>query len=160
MTTPNNGIPWVPENTLDPAAGLNLALKVIDALLQAVVQGFDSVPPLSPNDGDAYIVVSGSGDWAGQDNQLAVWDAQGEYWHFYSAKLVLNANDGAVYYKSASGWTPAASRTPIFSTYAQAELPAASVQPGLGVLVSDAPGGLRPFWSDGVAWVDAAGIVL
>ena len=33
MTTPNAGIPEVPENTLDPAAGLNDALQVIDALL-------------------------------------------------------------------------------------------------------------------------------
>lgn len=33
MSTPINGIPYVPEGTLDPAAGLNEALDAIDALL-------------------------------------------------------------------------------------------------------------------------------
>lgn len=33
MTTTNHGIGYVPENTLDPAAGLNLALLQVDALL-------------------------------------------------------------------------------------------------------------------------------
>ena len=33
MTTPNAGIPEVPENTLDPAAGLNDAIRVSDVIL-------------------------------------------------------------------------------------------------------------------------------
>lgn len=34
MATPNFGITEVPENTLDPAAGLNLALAEVDALME------------------------------------------------------------------------------------------------------------------------------
>ena len=36
--TINNQIPFVPENTIDPAAGLNLSLNTVDALLQVLVQ--------------------------------------------------------------------------------------------------------------------------
>lgn len=115
--TPNVQIPYVPEGTLDPAAGLNLALNVIDALVQTGVIRMDlSAPPGSESDGDMYIVASpGSGDWALQGNNLARYVAEGDFWQFYAAgtqvKFLLNQDDGG-FYKFIDGspgaWTLAA----------------------------------------------------
>lgn len=113
MSTPNVGIPYVPQGTLDPAAGLNLSLDVIDALLQtAVIELGRNAPPGSPADGDMYIVGIGTGAWAGQDDNLARYVAEGTFWQFYTAgsqiSIILNQDDGGIYaYNSSSassGW--------------------------------------------------------
>lgn len=115
MATPNTGIPYVPENTTDPAAGLNLALNVIDALLQTAVLDMDRTePPESPSDGDLHIVGGGAtGAWEGQDDNLARYVAEGDFWQFYTAgaqvKLVLNFADSGLYkFDGSNGWTLAA----------------------------------------------------
>lgn len=101
MPTPNSGIPYVPENTIDPAAGLNESLRVIDALIQASVVGYQqTTPPSSPEDGDRYIVGDGAtGAWAGQDQNMAQYVEEGNFWQFYEAgqqiHLVLYA--GSIY---------------------------------------------------------------
>lgn len=111
MATPNTGIPYVPENTQDPAAGLNLSLNVIDALLQTAVINMDqTAPPGAPADGNLHIVaVGGTGAWAGQDNNLARYVADGAFWQFYTAgtqvRLVLNLDDGGLY-RYIGGWEP------------------------------------------------------
>lgn len=103
MTTPNTGIPYVTENTLDPAAALNQALNVVDALLQTMVIAMDlSAPPGGAQDGDLYIVGPGpTGAWAGRANDLARFVAQGAFWQFYEAgaqvRLILNREDGGLY---------------------------------------------------------------
>lgn len=113
MPTPNTGIPYVPENTTDPAAGLNLALNVIDALLQTAVIDMNlTAPPGSPTDGDLHIVAaSATGDWAGEDNNLARYVADGAFWQFYDAgvnvHLVLNKDDGGLYAWDGAAWVPA-----------------------------------------------------
>src|SRR5690606_14934784 len=105
-TTPNINIPYVPEGTLDPAAGLNLALNFVDALLQTAVLAMDlTAPPGSPSDGDLYIVAgeggSATGDWAGHDLDLARYVAEGSYWQFFEAgseaSLIINLADGNLY---------------------------------------------------------------
>lgn len=110
MPTPNAGIPWVPEGTLDPAAGLNDALRVIDALIQPLVLGMSvDDPPVSPADGDRYIVGVGTGDWAGQDDNLAQYVEEGDFWQFYEAgsQAVIVVYDGSIYaYAGSSGWEP------------------------------------------------------
>lgn len=113
MTTPNRHIPYVPQGTLDPAAGLNTALNFIDALLQtAVISMTDTTPPVSPSDGDLYIVGAGAtGAWADQDNNLARYVEEGNSWQFFEAGtevfLVFNRADGALY-RYDSGWGLAA----------------------------------------------------
>lgn len=113
MTTPNTGIPYVPEGTQDPAAGLNLALNVIDALLQTAVINMDlTAPPGSPVDGDLHIVASGAtGAWAGEDNNLARYVSDGAFWQFYEAgvnvHLVLNKDGGGLYAWDGAAWAPA-----------------------------------------------------
>lgn len=101
--TPSNGIPYVPENTIDPAAGLNLALNVVDALLQSRVENMvTNAPPGSPADGVQYIVGSApTGAWVGHSRALARWVAEGAFWQFYAggvqAWLVINKADNTIY---------------------------------------------------------------
>jgi hypothetical protein len=114
MTTPNTGIPYVPEDTLDPAAGLNLALNVVDALLQTAVIDMDQTsPPGSPSDGDLHIVAtSATGAWVGQDDNLARYVEEGDFWQFYAAgtqvHLILNKDDAGLYAWSGTAWVLAA----------------------------------------------------
>lgn len=110
MSTPSNGIPYVPEDTQDPAAGLNLALNVIDALLQAFVIDMDlTAPPGSPADGDMHIVAaSATGAWVGEDDNLARYVAEGDFWQFYPAgsqiRIVFNQDDGGMYVWHLGAW--------------------------------------------------------
>lgn len=120
MNSANAGIPYVPEGTLDPAAGINDAIRVIDALLQsAVVDMVTTAPPTGVPDGTLYIVGAGAtGAWAGHDNDLAQYVADGDFWQFYTAgvqaKLVVNAADGLLYRfddgDSPARWLPVAGR--------------------------------------------------
>lgn len=109
-------IPYVPENTSNPAAGLNLSLRIIRALTQTCVIAMDlTAPPGSPGDGDKYIVAAGgTGDWAGMDNYLAEYVAEGDRWDFFEpgtlAKFVVSLADGIGYYfdpaAPSNGWQP------------------------------------------------------
>jgi hypothetical protein len=111
-----NQIPYVPQDTLDPAAGLNDAIRVIDALLNTrVINMTTNAPPGSPADGAAYIVGSSpTGAWAGHAKALAVYVQEGAFWNFYAAGqqawLILNKADGNLYKWNAgsSAWELAA----------------------------------------------------
>jgi hypothetical protein len=104
MSTPNTGIPYVPEGTLDLSAAINHGLDVIDALLQtAVLDMALTAPPGSPADGDLYIPAApATGAWVNQENNLARYVAEGTFWQFYTAgtqvRLVLNRADGGLYW--------------------------------------------------------------
>ena len=50
MTTTNHGIDYVPENTLDPAAGLNLALLQVDALIGRTIPVAGTAHTTAPAD--------------------------------------------------------------------------------------------------------------
>ena len=102
--TVNNGIPFVPENTIDPAAGLNESLLTVDALLQlAVVSVGDNTPPGSPANGARYVVgTAPTGAWAGRANQVAQF-LDGA-WRFYAARYALHATDGRLYLRSGATW--------------------------------------------------------
>jgi uncharacterized protein DUF2793 len=104
--TPNVRLPLVPEGTLDPAAGLNLALIVADALIQTgVISLALTAPPGGPSDGDMYIVAgeggTATGAWATHENDLARYVAEGAFWQFYAAgtqvKFLLNQDDEGLY---------------------------------------------------------------
>ena len=112
MSTPNNQIPFIAENTLDPAAGLNLALDVIDGPLQLSVVALQDDPPSAPIDGDRYIVGVGTGDWAGQDNKIARYIADGDSWSFFTALYCVNQSDESFYGFFAGTWKVLASTTP------------------------------------------------
>lgn len=120
MPTPNRNIPYVPEGTLNPAAGLNLSLNFIDALLQTAVIAIDlTAPPGSPTDGDLYIVAgiggTATGAWTGHEDDLARYVSEGNSWQFFEAGsevvIVLNMEDGGLYAyavnDSSPSWQPA-----------------------------------------------------
>lgn len=113
--SPSAGIPYVPENTQDPAAGLNLAINVIDALIQCtVISKSLSAPPPTPADGDTYIVgPSPTGAWSGHANDIARYVSEGNFWQFYiageQARIALCESDGLLYTWHSSGWHPSAS---------------------------------------------------
>jgi hypothetical protein len=117
MTTPNCGIPYVPEGTLDPAAGLNASLDVADALIQTAVESMLlTAPPGSPTDGEAYIPAApATGAWTGLEDYLVRYRTEGAFWQSYApgtqVRLVLNNDDGIIYRwaseESSPGWVPA-----------------------------------------------------
>lgn len=110
MPTPNTGIPYVPENTIDPAAGLNLALNDLDALVQTQVLSIGANAPSGvPVDGEMHIVgTSPTGAWADQADNLARYVAEGGVWQFYEAgaqvRLILNMADGGLYRFDNGAW--------------------------------------------------------
>jgi hypothetical protein len=101
--TPINNIPYVPQNTLDPAAGLNLALNVIDALLNTrVINMTTTAPPGSPSNGDMYVVPTGAtGVWLTHVGAVAQWVSDGSFWQYFAggvqAFLVFNKADSNLY---------------------------------------------------------------
>jgi hypothetical protein len=101
--TVNNAIPFVPESTIDPAAGLNISLKVIDAIAQISVIRFENDPPVAPDEGDRYVVDTvPTGVWIGHAGELVQYlDAA---WHFYNVNYVVNLFDDLIYIKGTTGW--------------------------------------------------------
>lgn len=64
---------------------VNEALVRIDALLHGAIEARSSVPPASPTDGQCWLVDAGaSGEWAGQDGQIAAY--AGANWLFFSPR--------------------------------------------------------------------------
>lgn len=128
----NNNIPFVPENTIDPAAGLNEAINTIDALLQlAVVSVGSNTPPGSPAEGARYIVgPAPTGAWAGQGGKLARF--LNTVWTFFDARYALNLTDGLWYVRQSATWAASTvGLTPTFSsitlTNGQISFPATQV---------------------------------
>jgi hypothetical protein len=103
----NNAIPFVPENTIDPAAGLNEAINTIDVLLQLAVLTVNmNTPPASPAAGDRHVVgAAPTGLWAGQGGKVARF--LDGYWSFFDARFALCLADGKLYLRSASTWASA-----------------------------------------------------
>jgi len=102
--TLNNAIPFVPENTIDPAAGLNEAINIIDLITQCHVLSIGTnAPPTSPAEGDRHIVgTSPSGEWAGKAGQIARFENGA--WFFHPARLVLCEADKKLHGRFSSGW--------------------------------------------------------
>lgn len=84
-------------------AHFNAAMRQLDMIVQASVIDKDlTAPPGSPSDGDCYYVASGAtGDWSGQDGNLAQWfDDPGE-WLFANAApgYVMWVQDESAFYR-------------------------------------------------------------
>ncbi len=82
--SPRLGLPLLQPAQAQKHVTHNEALRLIDALVQLSVIGFDATtPPSLPGDGDAYALGAGAtGAWAGQDGAIALWvDAA---WQFFA----------------------------------------------------------------------------
>lgn len=149
--TVNNSIPFVPENTIDPAAGLNESLLTVDALLQlAVVSVGDNTPPGSPANGARYVVgTAPTGAWAAGAGAVAQF-LDGA-WRFYAARYVLNLADGLMYVRQGATWGDN-SHDHTLSAFTLATLPSAAANPRLQVYCSNLAGQAAPVFSDGTNW--------
>jgi hypothetical protein len=88
----------------------NEALRVLDALVMLAVLDRDlSAPPVSPAEGDRYIVkAAGSGAFFGKDNQIAHYADGG--WHFYppgAGWLCYVADENRLAAWTGSAWSSA-----------------------------------------------------
>lgn len=81
----------------------------VDNLLQiGVISRVVATPPGSPVDGDRYIIAtSATGDWVGQDGNLARWNEHTSLWEIYAPRVgwlaFVEAEDVLTVYKS-TGW--------------------------------------------------------
>ena len=116
MTTPKLSLPVLTEGATNSETTANETFQQIDALLPGRVEDRDlTAPPGSPSDGDLYIVAaSATGDWAGQDGNLALWNT-GTGWQFFSPVggmtiFVQDEKELLCYSSQESEWFPAQSR--------------------------------------------------
>lgn len=76
-----------------------IAYQNTETWYQAVLS-IESTPPVSPADGDRYIVgVEATGDWTGHEGKIAQWNDTDEVWEFATPESgkfisVLNVTDG------------------------------------------------------------------
>lgn len=80
-TSPKLGLAYLVASQAQKEITHNEALNDLDCLVQLAVLDQDlSAPPLSPSEGEAYIVASNAtGAWAGQEGAIATYYAG---WHF------------------------------------------------------------------------------
>ena len=83
-TSPALGLPYIQPSQAQKHVTHNEALRILDAVTQLSVQSADlATPPGDPATGTRYIVAApGQGDWAGQDNAVALWS--GSTWEFFA----------------------------------------------------------------------------
>jgi hypothetical protein len=74
-TTANLDLPVIAAAQAQKHVTHNAALRLIDTLVQLSVLDRIGTPPASPppQDGDRYIVTTGTGAWAGWDHSIAAW---------------------------------------------------------------------------------------
>ncbi len=105
-TTSHLALTLVEQAQAQKEVTVNTALKRIDAVLNTGVIDKDlTAPPGSPSEGDVYIVaVSATGDWAGQDGNLAYFE---QVWRFITPRegmtIWLNSED-KYYVHMGSAW--------------------------------------------------------
>lgn len=104
-TTSNFSLPLLFTGQAQKEPFINEAMSVIDACLVGTVEGSFTAPPSDPQSNAAYRVVQGAtGDWAGHDNQIALWI--GGAWKYVSPTDGLWVFDQAarVQLRYQAGW--------------------------------------------------------
>jgi hypothetical protein len=115
-TTPRLALPLLAMSQAQKEVTHNEALTLIDALIHTAVEAGPVVdPPPEPAAGQCWIVGAGAtGDWAEQDNAIALWTAGG--WRFIAPREGMSATrliDGARLYFDGAVWAgPATIATP------------------------------------------------
>ena len=110
MSTPNVGLPTLPQNSLQVSPVLNADLQIIDCMLQLVPQDKDlSAPPttVAGDVGKTWLVgASPTGAWAGHVNHIALCTAAG-LWLFVVPKPAWKAyvqDEGKDYRFNGTAW--------------------------------------------------------
>jgi len=109
-TTHHMNIALVEQGQAQKEVTVNEALVQLDALMNVGVVDKDlATPPVSPANGDVYIIASGATDeWLGQDNRITYFD---QIWRFISPSegVMLWVNDEDILYVfDGSAWVIAA----------------------------------------------------
>ncbi len=97
----NNFINNLETNPDDDKSAANVAFvknTVSGLSFKGIVLAIQDAPPVSPTDGDKYIVGTGSGDWAGENTNIATYVV--DTWTFEEPAngwAVKNADDGHLY---------------------------------------------------------------
>ena len=88
----------------------NKMLRMLQALVQPNVIALQNDPPVGPADGDTYIVLVGTGAWAGHNNAIAYYTTQNlstpgwEFWAPLAGWLAFNGTDGLTYRFNGTSW--------------------------------------------------------
>jgi len=109
-STPNLALPYIMAAQAQKHVTHNEAIRALDALVQIGVVDRDlTAPPVSPANGDRYIVATGaSGAWAGKDGQLAAWlDGAWAYYPPQEGWLAWVADEDSLVAWDGSSWVTA-----------------------------------------------------
>lgn len=101
------GMPFIEGSQAQKHVTHNEALRILDAVVQIGVLNADqTIPPLTPADGDRHIVASGAtGAWAGYADAVAVYEDG--VWRFLTPKLgwcAWSDADGALLVYDGAAW--------------------------------------------------------
>lgn len=121
MTTPILGLDELAASQSQPHVLVNRTSRRIEAAVNLVVTSRDlNTPPVSPSDGDRYIVGSDPiGDWFGRDNQVAYFSAGWLFLEPIPGWIAYVASEGSYYQYdggSPTGWVPFAANFTISNT--------------------------------------------
>ncbi len=105
--TPNLSLPYIAAAQAQKHITHNEAIRALDAIVQLSVLDKDlTVPPISPVDGERYIIASpATGAWSGKDDQIAAW--QDGAWIFYTPQagwLAFVIDEGELVVWDGSSW--------------------------------------------------------
>ena len=106
--SPRLGIPYLVESQAQKEVTHNEAINLLELLVQPSAKDILATPPVSPAEGDLYIVdTSATGAWAGKDKHLTAYI--GGAWKFLAPVkgYVVWVQDEAkfYYYSDSSVWT-------------------------------------------------------
>lgn len=108
-TSPTLAMPYIQPAQAQKHVTHNEALRILDAVSQLSVLNADlAEPPLLPEEGDRYIVAQdGTGAWAGQDFNVAIWVDSS--WQFFVPNIGWRADiagSGSTLRFDGSDWVP------------------------------------------------------
>ena len=112
--TPNLSLPYIMAAQAQKHVTHNDAVRALDAVVQlAVLDSGLATPPVSPTEGDRYIIAGGAtGVWSGKDAQIAAW--QDGAWMFYAPRegwLAWVADEDTLFAWDGSAWSGVSTQT-------------------------------------------------
>jgi len=91
-TTPNYSLPYLFAGQSQKEFFVNQAHMLLDTLVHTTIIGQSAVAPASPDDGDTWLIAaSPSGDWTGQEGNIATFTGTG--WLFIHPRVGMRAFD-------------------------------------------------------------------
>lgn len=101
------GLPFIEDSQAQKHVTHNEALRILDAVIQIVVEDVTrTTPPSSPAEGQRHVIASGaSGAWAGHAGAIATW--QDSAWVFLAPKTgwcLWSVADASIFIFDGSAW--------------------------------------------------------